>query len=218
MSRYIHHVSYQVQILDCHCVQPAVVDAKLESSVRLWDKKNRWGPFRLGRFDKVHGEHSISLLVFKFSRPRSFVTQSWLYLLVIRLLKFDSVLHCLNQAKVFVSHALKLCKHVDKYEWICRVFFGLGKLVVPVGLRMSIVIFQCFVATYLLVSALRQLKANIITCSMEIKLLAYCQNWALIFQYGSFSLACMGNFGTLGAKATIMNFSKLIDLAVRFMM
>lgn len=60
------HEKYRGRMLDRHCVQLAVVNAKAKSSVLLRDEDNKWGPLCSPRFDIVHGYHSIYFLLFEF--------------------------------------------------------------------------------------------------------------------------------------------------------
>lgn len=76
------HARYRVHIPKDRDTLLAVVAEQVYRSIHLLYHINRWGPFILCSFDEVHGEHSINLLLFEFSRARPFTIWQWLYRMV----------------------------------------------------------------------------------------------------------------------------------------
>lgn len=60
LDKFIH-VRYSVWVLDCHCDQIQIVDAKVYSSVFLQNENNRCYWSRLSGSNSIHGEHSTYL-------------------------------------------------------------------------------------------------------------------------------------------------------------
>lgn len=63
---------------DLHRGQLLVVDAKMKISVFLKNANGRWGPFCLGGFDRVHGHHSIYLLLSNSACSRLYTVLCWM--------------------------------------------------------------------------------------------------------------------------------------------
>lgn len=101
-------------------------NSRREAKVSCHSESTRYSvtPFRLGTFDKTHGEHLIYIMLIEFYCLSPCAVWGWFYWSAIRLLEVDSGMYNLHRIKVSVANALRLCKFVNKLLAICWMFVG----------------------------------------------------------------------------------------------